>query len=44
MPFKSEAQRKFMWAKHPKIAARWAKEYRNQAGLPEHKTDKKKEK
>jgi len=24
MPFKSEAQRRFMWAKHPKIAEAWA--------------------
>jgi hypothetical protein len=26
MPFKSEKQRRFMWAKHPKIAQRWANE------------------
>jgi hypothetical protein len=26
MPFKSEAQRKYMFAKHPKIAKKWAKE------------------
>jgi hypothetical protein len=26
MPFKSEKQRKFMYAKHPVIAARWTKE------------------
>ena len=26
MPFKSEKQRKFMHAKHPKIAERWEKE------------------
>ena len=24
MPFKSQAQRKFMFAKHPKIAKKWA--------------------
>ena len=24
MPFKSEAQRKFLWAKHPKIAEAWS--------------------
>ena len=24
MPFRSERQRRFMWAKHPKIAKRWA--------------------
>lgn len=26
MPFRSEAQRRFMWAKHPEIAHRWAHE------------------
>lgn len=26
MPFKSEKQRKFMYAKHPAIAKRWSKE------------------
>ena len=27
MPFRSESQRRFMWAKHPKIARRWSKKY-----------------
>jgi hypothetical protein len=27
MPFKSTAQRKFMFAKHPAIAKRWVKKY-----------------
>lgn len=27
MPFKSEKQRRFMWAKHPEIARRWAHKY-----------------
>lgn len=27
MPFQSEKQRKFMWAKHPDIARRWTQEY-----------------
>ena len=27
MPFKSEKQRKFMWAKHPEIARRWTDKY-----------------
>ena len=27
MPYKSEKQRRFMHAKHPKIAARWDNEY-----------------
>lgn len=26
MPFKSEKQRRLMWAKHPDIAQRWADE------------------
>lgn len=25
MPFKSKAQRRYMFSKHPKIAKRWAK-------------------
>ncbi len=33
-PFKSEAQRKFMYAKHPEIAKRWRKEYGPQKNLP----------
>jgi len=27
MPFRSEAQRRFMWANHPEIAQRWSDEY-----------------
>jgi hypothetical protein len=38
MPFKSDAQRKFLYAKHPTIAARWAKETPKGAALPEHVT------
>ena len=34
MPFKSSAQRRLMYAKHPKIAARWTAEY-DQKNLPE---------
>jgi len=30
MPFQSEAQRKFMWAKHPEIAKRWEVEGGNE--------------
>jgi len=29
MPFQSEAQRRFLWAKHPKIAKKWSKKYGN---------------
>ena len=27
MPFKSEKQRKYMWAKEPAIAKRWTEKY-----------------
>lgn len=27
MPFRSEKQRRFMWAVHPKIARRWTTKY-----------------
>jgi hypothetical protein len=40
MPFESEAQRRFMWAKHPEIAERWAHEYPGQHDLPYHKKKK----
>jgi hypothetical protein len=41
MPFKSEKQRRFLWAEHPDIAKRWADEYPNQKKLPmyAHKTN-----
>lgn len=39
MPFKSEKQRKFMWAKHPKIARKWARE---EGGNPVPYSEKKK--
>lgn len=44
MPFQSEAQRRFMFLYHPKIAKKWAKEYPNQGKLPEHKKDNQKSK
>jgi len=43
MPFLSEAQRKFMWIRHPKIAARWDK-ITPKGKLPEKVTTEKKEK
>lgn len=36
-PFESESQRRFLWAKHPEIAKRWAHEYPGQKNLPMHK-------
>lgn len=35
MPFKSEAQRAYMYSKHPEIAKRWEKETPKDK-LPEH--------
>lgn len=39
MPFKSEQQRKFLWAAHPAIAKRWAHEYPNPKNLPKRVSD-----
>lgn len=35
MPFRSQAQRRFLFSKHPDIAKRWASEFPNQKRLPE---------
>lgn len=41
MPFKSKAQRKFMFAKHPQIAEKWAHKYgAGKEDLPEHVDDR----
>jgi hypothetical protein len=37
MPFRSEAQRRYMFARHPEIAKRWSKEYGTPKNLPYHK-------
>lgn len=37
MPFESKAQMRFMFARHPKIAKRWAKKYGVSKKLPEKK-------
>lgn len=46
MPFKSEAQRRYMWSQHPKIAREWTQEEKQ--GAVERKMkknhDKKKKK
>jgi hypothetical protein len=36
MPFKSEAQRRFMFARHPELAKKWAHKYGTPSDLPEH--------
>ena len=40
MPFKSDAQRAFMYAKHPAIAKRWRKESGPQTDLPKKVREK----
>ena len=42
MPFKSQAQRKWMFAKKPEMAKRWAAETPKGKKLPEHVKPKKK--
>jgi hypothetical protein len=44
MPFKSEKQRRYLWATRPDLAKRWAKEYPNQKDLPMRVSDKESEK
>lgn len=41
MPFKSQAQKKWMFANHPAMAHRWAKETKNIKALPEKKKEEK---
>lgn len=44
MPFRSEKQRRFLWAKHPEIAKEWAHKYPDSnKGLPMYAHDKKDE-
>jgi hypothetical protein len=40
MPFKSEAQRRYLYATDPKMAKRWEKETPRNAKLPERATKK----
>lgn len=42
MPFRSEAQRRYLFLKHPEIAKRFAHEYPGQKNLPYHVGDRKK--
>jgi hypothetical protein len=36
MPFQSDAQRRFMYAKHPDIAAKWSKGQHSTSGKGKH--------
>jgi hypothetical protein len=40
MPFVSEAQRRYLWMNHPKLAKKWAKKYGTPKNLPKHKRTK----
>lgn len=40
MPFQSKAQQRWMFAKHPKMAKRWAHETPDIKSLPERKKKK----
>ena len=42
MPFKSEKQRRFLWAEHPEIARKWADKYPQKEKLPLYAKRKKK--
>lgn len=44
MPFKSEKQRRYLWANEPKVARKWADEAKKQkkAQVPKKKATKRK--
>lgn len=42
MPFKSEKQRRFLWAEHPEIARKWADKYGTPKKLPQYANKSKK--
>ncbi|MEM5809082.1 MAG: hypothetical protein QXH92_04185 [Candidatus Aenigmatarchaeota archaeon] len=44
MPFRSDAQRRYLFANHPEIARRWAKKYGIPKNLPEYVSRKSKNK
>lgn len=44
MPFKSEAQRRMMWAQHPEIAREWADKYGTPKNLPYRAAKRKRKK
>ena len=41
MPFRSKAQARYLFAKHPEVAEKWAAEGYNLRGLPEKKAPEK---
>ena len=43
MPFKSEKQRRYLWAEHPEIAREWSKKYPVKQKLPLYSDKNKKQ-
>jgi hypothetical protein len=43
MPFVSEAQRRYLYMKNPKLARRWEDKYGTPKGLPYHVRKKRRE-
>jgi len=41
VPFRSEKQRRYLWAKHPEIAKRWTSEYGSKPVKKKHVLKKK---
>lgn len=44
MPFKSKAQKRWMYANYPEMAKRWQKHTKDESKLPERKSVRKKNK
>jgi hypothetical protein len=44
MPFKSEAQRRYLYSQEPEIASKWTRETKVKSQLPERAKKKKKKK
>jgi hypothetical protein len=42
MPFRSEAQRRYLYSQEPEVAKKWRKKYGPQTNLPERVAKKKK--
>jgi hypothetical protein len=41
MPFRSEKQRRYLWAKHPELAKKWTKKYGSKVVKKKRKKNRK---
>ncbi len=41
MPFRSESQRRYLWANEPKVAQEWSDKYGTPKHLPKHVNERK---